>query len=82
MFTNEGQFSFQQMTQFVQHLLLINEIDVSQTPHFNKVTDSKDKQVLVFGATVAGIYRFCPKIIGHFLNVQINIWLEMSKKSI
>ena len=55
------------MTQFVQHLLLINAIDVSQTPHFNKVTDSKDKQVLVFGATVAGISRFCPKIIWPFL---------------
>ena len=49
------------MTQFVQHLLLINEIDVSQTPHFNKVTDSKDKQVLVFGATMAEISRFRQK---------------------
>ena len=50
------------MTQFVQHLLLINAIDVSQTPHFNKVTDSKDKQVLVFGATIVRISNFCPKI--------------------
>jgi predicted nucleic acid-binding protein len=57
LFANEGQFSFQQMTQFVQHLLLINAIDVSQTPHFNKVTDSKDKQVLVFGVTMVKIYQ-------------------------
>ena len=49
------------MTQFVQHLLLINAIDVSQTPHFNKVTDSKDKQVLVFGATIVRISKICPK---------------------
>ena len=51
------------MTQFVQHLLLINAIDVSQTPHFNKVTDSKDKQVLVFGATKVRMFNFCPKNI-------------------